>query len=200
MAKKEVNMAGKPKFNDDEMLQAEFKYINQNAFQANEDRSRFSSYYFVTVGSFVAAVLGSPSILGQQTVALAFFVLFIVLTVMGTFTLAQLARLRAAWHESVEAMNQIKNFYIKNNPNIKPAFKWLDKQVPPTDKPYSIANLIAMEVATLSSLTTGTAIYFLLSALGNINTISWLIVFAIAILGYIAQWAWYKRLLVDDHA
>lgn len=200
MAKKEVNMAGKPKLNDDEMLQAEFKYINQNAFQANEDRSRFSSYYFVTVGSFVAAVLGSPSILGQQTVALAFFVLFIVLTVMGTFTLAQLARLRAAWHESVEAMNQIKNFYIKNNPNIKPAFKWLDKQVPPTDKPYSIANLIAMEVATLSSLTTGTAIYFLLSALGNINTISWLIVFAIAILGYIAQWAWYKRLLVDDHA
>jgi len=193
-------MAGKPKLNDDEMLQAEFKYINQNAFQANEDRSRFSSYYFVTVGSFVAAVLGSPSILGQQTVALAFFVLFIVLTVMGTFTLAQLARLRAAWHESVEAMNQIKNFYIKNNPNIKPAFKWLDKQVPPTDKPYSIANLIAMEVATLSSLTTGTAIYFLLSALGNINTISWLIVFAIAILGYIAQWAWYKRLLVDDHA
>ncbi len=200
MAKKEVNMAGKTKLNDDEMLQAEFKYINQNAFQANEDRSRFSSYYFVTVGSFVAAVLGSPSVLGQQTVALAFFVLFIVLTVMGTFTLAQLARLRAAWHESVEAMNQIKNYYIKNNPNIKPAFKWLDKQVPPTDKPYSIANLIAMEVATLSSLTTGTAIYFLLSALGNINTISWLIIFASAILGYIAQWAWYKRLLIDDHA
>ncbi|HCR71475.1 MAG TPA: hypothetical protein DIW23_08540 [Anaerolineae bacterium] len=200
VAKKEVNMAGNPKLNDDEMLQAEFKYINQNAFQANEDRSRFSSYYFVTVGSFVAAVLGSPSVLGQQTVALAFFVLFIVLTVMGTFTLAQLARLRAAWHESVEAMNQIKNYYIKNNPNIKPAFKWLDKQVPPTDKPYSIANLIAMEVATLSSLTTGTAIYFLLSALGNINTISWLIIFASAILGYIAQWAWYKRLLIDDHA
>lgn len=191
-------MAGKPKLNDDEMLQAEFKYINQNAFQANEDRSRFSSYYFVTVGSFVAAVLGSPSVLGQQTVALAFFVLFIVLTVMGTFTLAQLARLRAAWHESVEAMNQIKNFYIKNNPNIKPAFKWLDKQVPPTDKPYSIANLIAMEVATLSSLTTGTGVYFLLFALGDINTISWLIIFASAILGYIAQWAWYKRLLVDD--
>jgi Na+/melibiose symporter-like transporter len=191
-------MAGKPKLNDDEMLQAEFKYITQNAFQSNEDRSRFSSYYFVTVGSFVAAVLGSPSALGQQTVALAFFVLFIVLTIMGTFTLSQLARLRAAWHESVEAMNQIKNFYIKNNPNIKPAFKWLDKQVPPTDKPYSIANLIAMEVAMLSSLTTGTGIYFLLTALGNINTISWLIIAASAVLGYIAQMAWYKKLLVDD--
>lgn len=191
-------MAGKTKLDKDEMLQAEFKYINQTAFQANEDRSRFSSYYFVTVGSFVAAVLGSPSVLGQQTVALAFFVLFIVLTIMGTFTLSQLARLRAAWHESVEAMNQIKNFYIKNNPEIKPAFKWLDKQVPPTNKPYSIANLIAMEVAMLSSLVTGTGIYFLLTALGNINTISWLIIAASAVLGYIAQMAWYKNLLVDD--
>lgn len=198
MAKKEVTMAGKPKLNDDEMLQAEFKYINQTAFQANEDRSRFSSYYFVTVGSFVAAVLGSPSALNQKSVALAFFLLFIVLTLMGTLTIAQLARLRAAWHESVQAMNQIKNFYIKNNSNIKPAFKWLDKQVPPTDKPYSIANLIAMEVAMLSSLTTGTGIYFLLSALGDINALSWLIIAASVVLGYIAQWAWYKRLLVDD--
>ena|SRR5688572_20136529 len=191
-------MAGKPKISNDEMLQAEFKYITQTAFQSNEDRSRFSSYYFVTVGSFVAAVLGSPTAVGQQSVALAFFILFIVLTIMGTLTLAQLARLRAAWHESVEAMNQIKNFYIKNNSEIKPAFKWLDKEVPPTDKPYSIANLIAAEVALLSSLTTGTGVYFLLSALGNINTISWLIIVASVFAGYIVQTAWYKRLLVDD--
>jgi hypothetical protein len=191
-------MAGKPKISNDEMLQAEFKYITQTAFQSNEDRSRFSSYYFVTVGSFVAAILGSPTAVGQESVALAFFILFIVLTIMGTLTLAQLARLRAAWHESVEAMNQIKNFYIKNNSEIKPAFKWLDKEVPPTDKPYSIANLIAAEVALLSSLTTGTGVYFLLSALGTINTISWLIIAASVFAGYLAQTAWYKRLLVDD--
>jgi hypothetical protein len=191
-------MAVKPKISSDEMLQAEFKYINQTAFQSNEDRSRFSSYYFVTVGSFVAAVLGSPVALGQKTVALAFFVLFIVLTVMGTFTLAQLARLRSAWHESIEAMNQIKNFYIKHNPEIKPAFKWLDKEVPPTDKPNSIANLIAMEVAMLSSLTTGTGVYFLLTALGDINIMSWLLIAISAVLAYTSQWAWYKKFLVDD--
>src|SRR5688572_11379298 len=191
-------MDAKPKLNSDVMLQAEFKYINQAAFQSNEDRSRFSSYYFVTVGSFVAAVLGSPSALGQKTVALAFFVLFIVLTLMGALTLAQLAKLRAAWHEAIEAMNQIKNFYIKNNTEIKPAFKWLDAQVPPTDKPYSIANLIAIEVAMLSSLTTGTGVYFLLTALGDVNSISWLIVIASVVVGYITQMTWYKYLLVDD--
>ncbi|KXK15210.1 MAG: hypothetical protein UZ14_CFX002000651 [Chloroflexi bacterium OLB14] len=188
----------KPKLNDDEMLQAEFKYITQNAFQANEDRSRFSSYYFVTVGSFVAAILSSPSALEQTSIALAFFLLFIILTAMGSFTLAQLARLRASWHETLEAMNQIKKFYIKNNPDIEPAFKWLDKDIPPTDKPYSIANLIAMEVAMLSSCTTGTATYFLLSVIGNINALSWLIISASIILGYLVQWSWYKHLLVDD--
>lgn len=192
-------MAGKPKLNSDEMLQSEFKYITQNAFQANEDRSRFSSYYFVTVGSFVAAILGSPSALGDKTIALAFFILFATLTAMGSFTLAQLARLRAAWHEAVEAMNQIKSYYINNNKEIKPAFKWL-KNIPPTDKPYSIANLIAMEVAMLSSLTAGAGVYFLLTAVNNMTSFGWLIILLSSIVNYILQMMWYKKLLVDDHA
>lgn len=192
-------MAGKPKLNSDEMLQSEFKYITQNAFQANEDRSRFSSYYFVTVGSFVAAILGSPSALGDKTIALAFFILFATLTAMGSFTLAQLARLRAAWHEAVEAMNQIKSYYVNSNKEIKPAFKWL-KNIPPTDKPYSIANLIAMEVAMLSSLTAGAGVYFLLTTFNGITSFSWLIITLSSIVNYILQMMWYKKLLVDDHA
>lgn len=192
-------MAGKPKLNPDEMLQSEFKYITQNAFQANEDRSRFSSYYFVTVGSFVAAILGSPSALNEKTVALAFFLLFATLTIMGTFTLAQLARLRAAWHEAVEAMNQIKKFYIKSNKEIESAFKWL-KTIPPTDKPNSIANIIAKEVALLSSLTAGSGVYFLLTATIGINLFSWLIIILSTITNYTMQMMWYKKLLIDDHA
>jgi membrane-associated phospholipid phosphatase len=192
-------MAGKIKLNDDEMLQSEFKYITQNAFQANEDRSRFSSYYFVTVGSFVAAILGSPSAVSEKTVALAFFILFATLTIMGSFTLAQLARLRAAWHEAVEAMNQIKKFYIDNNKKIRPAFKWLEN-IPPTNKPNSIANLIATEVALLSSLTAGSGIYFLLTATTGINVLSWLIIFLGSFANYNIQMARYKKLLVDDHA
>ncbi len=192
-------MARKPKLNPDEMLQSEFKYITQNAFQANEDRSRFSSYYFVTVGSFVAAVLGSPSALNDKTIALSFFILFATLTFMGFFTLAQLARLRAAWHEAVEAMNQIKSYYIAQHKEIKPAFKWL-KNIPPTDKPNSIANLIAAEVAMLSSLTAGAGVYFLLTTLNEINVFSWLIIALSALVNYALQMRQYKKLLVDDHA
>ncbi len=191
-------MAAKPKLDKDQILQAEYEYISNNVFQSNEDRSRFSSYYFVTVGSFAAAIVGTQFDAQHKGISFAFFLLFILLTFMGSFTLAQLARLRAAWHEAVEAMNTIKEYYIEHNPEIAPAFKWRSGSLPPTNKPYSIANLIAMEVSMLSSLTTGAGIYFLLNFLGNTNLVSWLIVVASAVLCYSAQWTWYKYLLVDN--
>ncbi len=191
-------MARKPDLNPDELLQGEYKYIAQTAFQANEDRSRVTSFYFVSVGSFVAAIIGTQLEAQSRIVSFAFFALFLVLTFMGALTIAQLARLRAAWHESVEAMNQIKDFYIKHHPEVKDAFKWRLRSIPPTNKPYSIANLIAVEVALLSSLTTGAGAYFLLSFLGEVTWVSWSIVFVSIVGGYFAQWAWYLHLLVDN--
>ena len=190
-------MARKPDLNPDEMLQGEYKYIAQTAFQANEDRSRVTSFYFVSVGSFVAAIIGTQLEAQSRIVSFAFFALFLVLTFMGALTIAQLARLRAAWHESVEAMNQIKDFYIKHHPEVEDAFKWRLRSIPPTNKPYSIANLIAVEVALLSSLTTGAGAYFLLAFLGEVTWVSWSIVFVSIVIGYIAQWTWYLHLLVD---
>lgn len=191
-------MPRKPELNPDDMLQGEYIYISQSAFQANEDRSRVTSFYFVSVGSFVAAIIGTQLEAQSRTVSFAFFGLFLVLTLMGALTIAQLARLRAAWHESVEAMNQIKDFYIKNHPEIEEAFKWRVRSIPPTNKPYSIANLIAVEVAMLSALTTGAGTYFLLAFLGELTWVSWLIILASIVIGYMAQWAWYIHLLVDN--
>jgi Na+/melibiose symporter-like transporter len=190
-------MPRKLNLNPDEMLQGEYKYIAQTAFQANEDRSRVTSFYFVSVGSFVAAIIGTRLEEQSRIVSFAFFALFLVLTFMGALTIAQLARLRAAWHESVEAMNQIKDFYVKHRPELADAFKWRARSIPPTNKPYSIANLIAVEVALLSSLTTGAGAYFLLSFLGEVTWVGWLIVFVSIVGGYAAQWAWYLHLLVD---
>lgn len=191
-------MPTKPKLNPDEILEAEFNYIAHTAFQANEDRSRFTTFYFVTVGSFVAAILGTQFELQQKGISLAFFFLFIVLTFMGALTISQLARLRAAWHESAEAMNQIKEYYIRRHPEIQPAFKWRGNTIPPMNKPFSIANLIAVEVALLSSLTTGAAIHFLLAFLGTVHWASWTLIAAGVLLGYAALWSWYKYLLVDN--
>jgi hypothetical protein len=121
-----------------------------------------------------------------------------VLTLLGALTLAQLARLRAAWHESVEAMNQIKDYYIENNKEIEPAFKWRLKTLPDTDKPYSIANLMAVEVALLGAITSVASVYFLLAAFGNITWWGWALLLATLVVTFIALWAWYKYLLVDN--
>jgi hypothetical protein len=93
----------------DELLAAEFDYIAQTAIQANEDRARVSSFYLIAVGSLLAALFStqffdptSPS----QTVNLMFSGLFALLMLLGASTVMQLARLRAAWHESALAMNQ----------------------------------------------------------------------------------------------
>ena len=133
-----------------------------------------------------------------KSVSVAFSILFLVLTLLGTLTIAQLARLRAAWHESIEAMNQIKDFYIKKFPETEPAFKWRIRTIPPTDKPYSIANLIALEVALLGALTTAAAFYFILFALGEVTLLSWMIIAISFAAGAGFQWWWYKHLLVDN--
>ncbi|MFN8382955.1 MAG: hypothetical protein U0V02_13490 [Anaerolineales bacterium] len=191
-------MPVKPKLDTNEILKAEYNYIANTVFQANEDRSRVASFYFVTVGSLVAAIFGTIfSAENTKHFALAFAGLFAILTALGALTLAQLARLRAAWHESVEAMNQIKDFYIEHNKEIEPAFKWRLKTLPNTDKPFSIANLMAIEVSILSAITSTATIYFLLLNLGNLGW-GWLILIVVFVVGYIAQWAWYKSLLVDN--
>ncbi len=191
-------MAVKQKLDRDEMLKAEFNYIADTAFQANEDRSRVTSFYFVSTGSLIAAILGTQFAEAQvKNISLALSLLFLVLTILGALTIAQLARLRAAWHESVQAMNQIKDFYIKENPEIASAFKWRIKSIPPTDKPYSIANLMAIEVSLLGALTATASAYFLLNFIGNVNNLGWRLVVSFFV-GYAAQWILYKLLLVDN--
>ena len=192
-------MPVKPKLNADEILKAEYNYISNTVFQANEDRSRVASFYFVTVGSLVAAILSTIfSTTDLKNVSLAFSGLFIMLTVLGVLTLAQLARLRAAWHESAQAMNQIKDYYIKHNKEIEPAFKWRAQSLPPTDKPYSIANLMAVEVVLLSTITSAAAMYFILSAWGSIGWGGYIFIALTLIAASTALWAWYKHLLVDN--
>jgi len=192
-------MPTRPKPNADEILKAEYEYIANTVFQANEDRSRVASFYFVTVGSLVAAILGSIfSTKDLKSVAPAFSGLFFILTVLGALTLAQLARLRAAWHESAQAMNQIKDYYISRNKEIEPAFKWTSKTLPDTNKPNSIANLMAIEVAFLGAITSAAAMYFLLMALESDAGWNWALIAETFVAGYILLWMQYKRLLVDN--
>jgi hypothetical protein len=181
----------------DDMLVAEYQYIASTTHEANEDRSRISSFYFVSVGSIIAAILSTQFVKDTtlKSVSLGFAILFLILTILGALTIAQLARLRAAWHESVTAMNQIKDFYIKKFPETETAFKWRGKSIPKTDKKYSIANLIALEVALLGALTTAAAVFFALFAINMDMRLRWGIISASFFIGVFLQWRWYKYIL-----
>ncbi len=156
-------------FDEQGLLKAELEYITQTAFQANEDRARVSSFYLVAVGSLVAAVLSTQAIernLEPRLVAWAFCTLFLLLTVLGTLTTLQLARLRAAWHESMLAMNQLKDYWLQHarDRTLKEAFRWDMSTLPPRLKLNSVSYFQTLEVALLSGLTFGAAVYFLQQA------------------------------------
>ena len=157
--------------NADTILSAEFTYAAQTAFQANEDRARVTSFYLVTVGSFLAAILSTQFISSNIKIVYgSFSILFLVISLMGVLTLLQLSRLRSAWFESISAMNQVKEFYIENTPNysLEKAFRWRLNTVPRKQKPFSISFLLAFEVSLLGAFSFGAAIAFFTIALDKI--------------------------------
>jgi hypothetical protein len=93
-------------------------------------------------------------------VNLLFGALFGLLTFLGTSTVMQLARLRAAWYESALAMNQLKDYLMEENPGLAKAFRWKTSTLPAKYKRDSISYYQAREVALISGLTFGAAILF----------------------------------------
>jgi len=182
----------------DELLAAEFDYIAQTAIQAHEDRARVSSFYLVAVGSFVAAMFGtqfldlnSPS----KTINIMFGGLFALLTLLGTSTVLQLARLRAAWYESALAMNQLKEYMVSENKNLARAFRWQTDTLPSKYKANSVSYYQAIEVALISGLMLGAAIFFFQRAFFSIGLIHWMISVLMGALTFYIQLAIYRRAL-----
>jgi len=163
-----ILMAQKPSLSSDEILKAEFAYIADTVFQANEDRSRSTSFYLLTFSSFIAAIVSyqlDASLRGTWVDG-GFSLLFFVLAIMGLLTVRQLALLRTAWYNSVQVLNQIKDYYIENNPGLEKAFAWRSV----TAKRFkwnSVGLMLVIQVAILGSVALGTAIFFALRALSG---------------------------------
>jgi hypothetical protein len=161
----------------DELLAAEYDYIAQTAIQAHEDRARVSSFYLIAVGSLLAAMFGTQLFdpgFYSRAVNLMFGGLFILLTLLGTSTILQLGRLRAAWYESALAMNQMKDFMVSENRNLIKVFRWNTDTLPPKYKTSSVSYYQAFEVALIGGLMFGAAIFFLQQAFILISLLNWI--------------------------
>ena len=182
----------------DELLAAEYDYIAQTANQANEDRARVSSLYLIAVGSLVAALLGTQLFDVDRftlTVKIIFSGVFILLTLLGTSTIMQLARLRSAWYESMLAMNQLKDFAISQNPELTNAFRWQTSTLPSKYKMGSVSYYQAVEVALISGLMFAAATFFLQEAFFAISLLSWLLSAGFGLSAIYLQLIIYKRVL-----
>lgn len=159
------------KLTSGDILIAEYNYVTQAIFQANEDRSRVASFYMITFGSFIAALITyrfdfAPE--QQVWVLWAFAGLFLALASMGLLTILQLARLRHAWFEGLDAMNRVKDYYIANLPGLEKAFAWRSGSVPPKFKVTSVGFMLVLQVAILGGASLGTAFCFaILAASGS---------------------------------
>ena len=183
----------------DELLAAEFDYIAQTAAQANEDRARVSSFYLIAVGSLVAALFGTQLFDADkftQTVKLMFSGLFALLTMLGISTIMQLARLRSAWHESMQAMNQIKDFAVSQNPELAKAFRWKTSTLPSKYKKNSVSYYQAVEVSLIGGLMFGASAFFLYQALiPTVGIMHWIAALLAGIFMIYIQIVVYRRSL-----
>jgi len=186
-----------PPLSADNLLAAEFDYIAKSAFQANEDRARVSTYYVVTFGTLVGAFFSlqvDNDVLDNLHRAL--IIVFLTLTLFGISTLLQLVRLRQAWTESVRALNQIKKYYIDQfeATNLVDAFRWQTQTIPNMYKPWSMAFLLALQVALLGGVSLGAAVYFMGLLAGN--TI-WLLAIFVGVI-YMCVQIWFYRYLLQE--
>jgi len=191
------NKKSSPPVELDELLAAEYNYIAQTANQATEDRARVSSFYLIAVGSLVAALFSTQLFDTDkftETVKLMFSGLFILLTLLGTSTIMQLARLRTAWYEAMLAMNQIKDFAIAQNPELTKAFRWQTRTLPPKYKRNSVSYYQALEVALIGGLMFGASAFFFQQALFQITTLTWIICGILGISMIFLQLSIYTRL------
>ena len=129
------------------------------------------------------------------TVNLMFSGLFLLLTLLGTSTIMQLARLRAAWYESMLAMNQLKDYMINENKPLAKAFRWQSNTLPPKYRTSSVSYYQAMEVALISGLMFGATVFFLFHAFFRIGSWHWVVVILMGGLTLYLQLNLYKRIL-----
>ena len=186
----------------EEFLSAEFEYIANSAFQANEDRSKAASFFLVAVGSLVAAIFGAQLLSGTpQQLLIAYRSLaglFLVLTLLGGLTVAQLARLRLAWLEAARAMNQMKDFVAAHHQglNLIQAFRWRSETLPKEFKADSISFYSAMEVTLLSALTFGAFVYFSMLSI-NLSNWVWLVSIGAGGVAFFVLSFLYKKMLAQ---
>jgi hypothetical protein len=138
-----------------QILGWEFEYARVTASEAMHDRHTMVNYYLLIVGIAVSAAvnaIGAPVALPSWLGA----ALLWLLCGVGWLYFLKLIRLRQAWYDSAQAMNQIKEFCIRHNQDftddeLRGAFRWQAGSLPTQNKSWTLFFFSALLIAFLSS-------------------------------------------------
>lgn len=138
----------------EEILQEEFKYAAKTAEQAMEHRMAIVNIYLLVAGgagSGVIAFIGA-----NKSLSIAAVPLLWIIVLVGLLTLLQIIALRRAWAGSAMEMNYIKEFYVFNSrmfhaEDLKKAFLWDPRTLPPTHKLGNVHHYSAMLIGLLNT-------------------------------------------------
>lgn len=147
-----------------EFLIAEYEYLSKNAFASNEDRIKVFNYYLAAVATLIASGIVFDLNSSRELAILGY--VFIILGILGIISILTLLRLRSAWVESVLAMNQIKQYVIKNSKskNLASAFRWDTNTIPNVRKFWSVAYLTLVTIAFVSSISLSIGVTLLINS------------------------------------
>jgi hypothetical protein len=142
--------------NASDVLGWEFEYARVTASESMQDRHTMVNFYLIASGVIASGVIG---VLGKESSlppAVGTALLW-VLCGIGWLYFLKIIRLRQAWHDSARAMNQIKDFYIKNSDKFAPdllrtAFRWTPGSLPPPDKRWTVFFYSAVLIGFLNSV------------------------------------------------
>jgi hypothetical protein len=200
------------------MLMEEFNYANIAAYQAYEDRARMFNLYLLLIGVVASAVgaiyqIGKPDTPGSGGLQSLVILLLAAGSVVGIFFFVMLIRLRQAHHESILAMNTVKEFYLRKfkaqMPDVERAFRWRLHTMPAGEKLGSFTFLVCYTIAFLGSLCLGGATYEAYNAflghaldsalpfLGNAQAL--LVAILAAVIWMLAHIVYYVRKLSKRH-
>lgn len=150
-----------------EFIVAEYNYIAQTAFQANEDRARVFEFFLISFGTFLASIFSSQVFSEPKAADIVFSMIFFVVSLLGASTVLELSRLRLAWAESVLSMNKMKDYLINNYPLLNECFSWRTNTIPNVFKLKSISFLKALQISVLSGISLGASVALLLFSCGK---------------------------------
>lgn len=139
-----------------DILGWEFGYARTTASEAMQDRHTMVNFYLLVAGivvSGIVALLGRDADFPEATGT----VLLWLLCGIGWLYFLKIIRLRQAWHDSAQTMNQIKEFCIQRTKEFDPdvlrsAFRWQAQTLPAPDKPWTVFFYSALLIALLDSV------------------------------------------------